>query len=70
MNSKLKKKKSLPLKIYTLCDGRIIFFLLNTIFFDFYSIAVPPHRETHLAQEALRTSFADTGNVYQCLIIT
>lgn len=28
----------------------------------FYEVARPPHRETHLAQEALRSCFASAGN--------
>ncbi|GLV38670.1 SET and MYND domain containing class 4 member 2 [Carabus blaptoides fortunei] len=34
----------------------------------FHSIACPPHKTTHMAQESLRTCLADTGNVYECLV--
>lgn len=30
----------------------------------FYEIARPPHRETHLAQEALRSCYASNGNIH------
>lgn len=31
---------------------------------DFYKVARPPHWETHIAQESLRSCFATAGNVY------
>lgn len=31
----------------------------------FHEIARPPHRETHLAQEALRSCFATSGNIHK-----
>lgn len=30
----------------------------------YHEIARPPHRDTHLAQEALRSCFASFGNVH------
>lgn len=35
-----------------------------------FSVASAPHRDTHLAQEGLRSCYADTGNVYECLIVS
>ncbi|XP_017778668.1 PREDICTED: SET and MYND domain-containing protein 4-like [Nicrophorus vespilloides] len=31
----------------------------------FHRVSAPPHRETHLGQESLRTMMADYGNVYE-----
>lgn len=30
----------------------------------FYKVALPPHKDTHIAQESLRTCLADNGNTY------
>lgn len=29
----------------------------------FYTVAVPPHRDTHIAQESLRQCFAVVGDI-------
>lgn len=30
----------------------------------FYKVALPPHKDTHIAQESLRTCYADSGNTF------
>lgn len=32
---------------------------------DFHAVARAPHRDTHIAQEALRSCFAAAGNVHR-----
>ncbi|XP_023941047.2 SET and MYND domain-containing protein 4 [Bicyclus anynana] len=38
--------------------------ILSNAVDSFYKMAQPPHRETHIAQESLRSCFATEGNVY------